>query len=1092
MKTRISILAFAAALASVALSDDTTWWYTPDGGWKNTVTVGLATGSGGSLGTFTFSADHSEATIYGALKAAIDASGETQSAKNAYALACRALAQAIHADAVNARQDEKIKTLGDTLETFLYADTAEFKDSGGDVVGSYERDSGTAATVNSIKAARRYIASGAPVDSGRGAVVTHTIKKDFFNDKNITLQTDGDGKSYALRGFSDLSASAGDEELGGADRWALDYKGYYIPVATGASSNMGWARWNGWDANIFSAGHDIATGHINDQPLYLNGWYADDASCDTKFQNILTNAYSGTDRREHWILSRYKHGSANPVIHWIPFDEEALDVGKEPVADDKSVEYTQDENAQADDPKKFRVKGFATANSAAASDTSGKSAKLPLADGSTELQWKKPIDLFNSSVFDADSSGKVILKATVAEEGKTEVMTITQSGSGGSVSSQTLEGKTLDYLTDGASLGSVEVSGDDKIGIKSWDRPQDTKASYTIASRLKLTHTDALDNPTTSPAVLVRDDGVLKYTAIGCLDPIPPIDGVSITTNSEDGAVYDGVLSIFGYADAEEGDYLRVGAEGLEWTPLAEYDGISIETNDVGQVGIVGFEEALASLEGESDGALVPYIDSGSTELQWGGMMEFFADSVFRQSETTGKILLNGTSEEGKVKVLAMTGNGGDDQHVNALTFDARSVDGANGVVQVHGFDMAPSPFGDGVNFADALTNMNVSTANMSVPLRVPVTNGNGYEVMYAPLAKVTGIPAAPVDDITIEVNQEDPLNPKLQLHGAAGDGITLEEGDVYMIGSDGKGKFGKGTGADGDDSEVESGFNSLESYSNTDGDRFLRLKGWDTSYETPHVVGKDGDMKYYEVNGGGGIETHTSGAGDQLQLSGYDTAANGALPYKVNDGNGISWLAGVDDRVPLLHTSGVPTTMAIGGSLDKANVSAVPTLNVSGFTAGGNCTAKLNTMLSDPNDGSNRSAHQFMARYSSGGGTPTVHWVSIDDVIAGGGSPVDDTSITTNTSHGASSDGVASIFGFSTASAGDIPHKTDDGKIEWKPVANGGALIVSGTSGSTVTTATCTNKLSFVSAPDSNVKFTVTDKGDGNVEVKIGVYYLE
>lgn len=1089
MKTRISILAFAAALASVALSDDTTWWYTPDGGWKNTVTVGLATGSGSSLGTFTFSADHSEATIYGALKAAIDASGETPSAKNAYALACRALAQAIHADAVNARQDEKIKTLGDTLETFLYADTAEFKDSGGDVVGSYERDSGAAATVNSIKAARRYIASGAPVDSGKGAVITHTIKKDFFNGKNITLQTDGDGKSYALRGFTDLSASAGDEELGGADRWALDYKGYYIPYATGASANMGWARWNGWDANIFSAGHDIADGHINDQPLYLNGWYADDASCDTKMQNILTNANSATDRREHWILSRYKHGSADPVIHWIPFDEEALEVGKEPVADDKSVEYTQDENAQADDPKKFRVKGFATANSAAASDASGKSAKLPLADGSTELQWKKPIDLFNSSVFDADSSGKVILKATVAEEGKTEVMTITQSGSGGSVSSQTLEGKTLDFLTDGSSLGSVEVSGDDKIGIKSWDRPQDTKASYTIASRLKLHHTDALDNPTTSPAVVVRDDGVLKYAAIGTF-PLPFAPDEQMISTNEEGRV--GLLSLKGSADAkpeaaEDGKvvpYIDSSDDELHWSGVGGFvDGNYIaETN--GTATLAG--AAAAVPQSETDGAVIPYQDSTGARLKWGGMEEFFADTVFRKSSTTGKMLLNGTSEEGKVSVITMTGTGGDDQHVASMNFDSRSVDGLNGVVQVHGFDMAPSPFADGLTFTDALTNMDVSVANMSVPLRVPAEVGGGYEVKYAPLAKVTGIPAAPVDDITIELNETDPLNPKLQLRGAAGDGITLEEGDVYMIGSDLKGKFGKATGADGDDSEAESGFNSLESYSNTDGDRFLRLKGWDTSYETPHVVGKDGDMKYYEVNGGGGIETHTSVAGDQLQLSGYDTAANGALPYKVNDGNGISWLAGVDDRVPLLHNSGAPTTMAIGGSLDKANVSAVPTLNVSGFTAGGNCSAKLNTMLSDPNDGSNRSAHQFMARYSSGGGTPTVHWVSIDDVIGGGGSPVDDTSITTNTSHGASSDGVASIFGFSTASEGDVPHKTDDGKIEWKPVASGGALVVQGTSG----TATCTNKLIFASASDSNVKFTVTDEGNGNVKVTVGVYW--
>lgn len=1082
-KLLTAALLFASAFAFAEGYED---WFTPPDKWEKVeVPVKLLVNDEGSPATVDFSVNITDSLNHMLWLFDEATAGLSESAKIAFKASRIALANSLYASCQAHMNKMKIDNLGAALEGVFVSTYGQYVDESGNVISKSRSGVDTAKLRQQLLANKNAVVSGGQAAGGseKNPLTIVVTQKPY--DESQFEQHVADGRSLtSLLGWYDL-ADDGGEGTGGADGWALATKDYYFPFSNGKSGNLGWKKWNGWDTGCLSAGSDVAGGS-DDKPLRLYGW-TEANNCDESIQNLLTNETATADRSAHKILTRYDDGNG-ATIHWMPFDESVIGGGSEGHADDKTIELTYDEGASSDDPKKFRLKGFETANSAAASDP--KDAKIPMADGSENLAWKKPIDLFNSSVFDADSSGKVILKATVAEEGKTEVMTITQSGSGGSVSSQTLEGKTLDFLTDGASLGSVEVSGDDKIGIKSWDRPQDTKASYTIASRLKLTHTDALDNPTTSPAVLVRDDGVLKYTAIGCLDPIPPIDGVSITTNSEDGAVYDGVLSIFGYADAEEGDYLRMGAEGLEWTPLAEYDGISIETNDVGQVGIVGFEEALASLEGESDGALVPYIDSGSTELQWGGMMEFFADSVFRQSETTGKILLNGTSEEGKVKVLAMTGTGGDDQHVNALTFDARSVDGANGVVQVHGFDMAPSPFGDGVNFADALTNMNVSTANMSVPLRVPVTNGNGYEVMYAPLAKVTGIPAAPVDDITIEVNQEDPLNPKLQLHGAAGDGITLEEGDVYMIGSDGKGKFGKGTGADGDDSEAESGFNSLESYSNTDGDRFLRLKGWDTSYETPHVVGKDGDMKYYEVNGGGGIETHTSVAGDQLQLSGYDTAANGALPYKVNDGNGISWLAGVDDRVPLLHNSGAPTTMAIGGSLDKANVSAVPTLNVSGFTAGGNCTAKLNTMLSDPNDGSNRSAHQFMARYSSGGGTPTVHWVSIDDVIGGGGSPVDDTSITTNTSHGASSDGVASIFGFSTASAGDIPHKTDDGKIEWKPVANGGALIVSGTSGSTVTTATCTNKLSFVSASDSNVKFTVTDKGDGNVEVKIGVYY--
>ena len=404
-------------------------------------------------------------------------------------------------------------------------------------------------------------------------------------------------------------------------------------------------------------------------------------------------------------------------------------------------------------------------------------------------------------------------------------------------------------------------------------------------------------------------------------------------------------------------------------------------------------------------------------------------------------MLLNGTSESDKVKVLTMTGNGDpDDQHVSALAFDGRSVDASSGVVQVSNFDTAPSPFAAGETFTDALTNMNISVANMSVPLRVPVQSG-GYEVRYAPLAKITGIPAAPVDDITIELNETDPLNPYLQLHGAAGEGITLETGDVYMIGSDGKGKFGK-FGADGDDSEVSaSGENSLESYTNSDGERFFRIKGWDVNREgTPHLLGWEAnEMRYFEADGGGGVETKTTGAGAEVQLSGHYDAANGAMPYKVNDGNGLGWLAGVDDRVPLLHSNSAPTTMALGGSLDKANVSAVPTLNVSGFTSGGNCSTSLNKMLSDPSDSSNRSAHQFMARYSSGGGTPTVHWVGIDGLIeSGAGSPVDDASITTNTANGAVTAGTASIYGFSNASSGDFATKGSGNNIQWKSIVGG------------------------------------------------------
>ena len=370
-----------------------------------------------------------------------------------------------------------------------------------------------------------------------------------------------------------------------------------------------------------------------------------------------------------------------------------------------------------------------------------------------------------------------------------------------------------------------------------------------------------------------------------------------------------------------------------------------------------------------SDGAVLPFVDASNDNLRWAGIETFFADSVFRKSETTGKMLLNGTSEAGKVKVLAMTGSGGDDQTISALTFDNASIDGnpaVGGVVQLHGFDVAPSPYASGdVSFADVLTNTTTQITGMSVPVRVP--SENGATVAYVPMGKITGIPAAAVDNKTIEVNESDPQNKFLQLHGAAGEGITLEEGDVYQIGSDGKGKFER-LGAD---------------------------------------------------------------------------AGIGAIPYKTADSKGLGWLEGEDgkDRIPLIHTNSTPTSIAIGLSLDKANVEEVSTLNVAGFTDGGNCDVSLNKMLSDPHESDNRGTHQFMARYKKGDEAPSVHWVKMDDVINGGT-----------------------------------------------------AVRLVGTDGSEaiVGSASRTNTITFASAGDSNVKATVEGDDAGNITITIGVYYLQ
>lgn len=51
----------------------------------------------------------------------------------------------------------------------------------------------------------------------------------------------------------------------------------------------------------------------------------------------------------------------------------------------------------------------------------------------------------------------------------------------------------------------------------------------------------------------------------------------------------------------------------------------------------------------------------------------------------------------------------------------------------------------------------------------------------------------------------------------------------------------------------------------------------------------------------------------------------------------------------------------------------------------------------------------------------------------------------------------------------------------------NKGSVEIVGTDGSS---ATCTGKLTFQSASDSNVKVSVSDDGEGNATVTIGVYW--
>lgn len=73
-------------------------------------------------------------------------------------------------------------------------------------------------------------------------------------------------------------------------------------------------------------------------------------------------------------------------------------------------------------------------------------------------------------------------------------------------------------------------------------------------------------------------------------------------------------------------------------------------------------------------------------------------------------------------------------------------------------------------------------------------------------------------------------------------------------------------------------------------------------------------------------------------------------------------------------------------------------------------------------------SNYKLVVRNSSKG----LNYVDVGTLPIGGGSPVDGTSITTNTSAGASVQGEASLYGWSTADDMGLPYKSN-GKLAWK-----------------------------------------------------------
>ncbi len=163
-----------------------------------------------------------------------------------------------------------------------------------------------------------------------------------------------------------------------------------------------------------------------------------------------------------------------------------------------------------------------------------------------------------------------------------------------------------------------------------------------------------------------------------------------------------------------------------------------------------------------------------------------------------------------------------------------------------------------------------------------------------------------------------------------------------------------------------------------------------------------------------------------RLALANIPAKHDGPEIFPFWNGKGLGWT----DLADLFDDR----SLGVGPKADAAPGEDYLCAGIKGWGSQGGCGERLSDMLTDPDKADLRGKHEILCRF---GGTKegVIHYLPIGDVIKSGGA-------------------VLEVVG------------TDGGK------------------------AVCTNRLTFASAQDSNVKFTVTDEGDGNVKITVGVYY--
>ena len=137
-------------------------------------------------------------------------------------------------------------------------------------------------------------------------------------------------------------------------------------------------------------------------------------------------------------------------------------------------------------------------------------------------------------------------------------------------------------------------------------------------------------------------------------------------------------------------------------------------------------------------------------------------------------------------------------------------------------------------------------------------------------------------------------------------------------------------------------------------------------------------------------------------------------------------------DRGTVSASFGAPANWADGVSVEGTN----GVYQIARFGDAAACDADLGGMLSDPG-GENAATHLFVAKKTD---TGELHYVAVGGGVA---ARVDGSSVVTNTSQGAETQGAISIAGWSTARQGTSPVRRDGG-LAWEritPETDGGTV---------------------------------------------------